>query len=86
MTANASSVHWAVKSADYGAIAQSNNLEPTIADHHHHEEEREEEPKVSSLKLCSDLVIVVLIHVVAQPLEGDGFDSYSLYFARVFYL
>lgn len=84
-------VPWASKSADYGTIAQSDNLGHTAVDNHHHheeegEEEGEEEPKVSSLELFSDLVIVVSIHVVAEPLEEDDFDSYSLYFARVFYL
>jgi low temperature requirement protein LtrA len=83
---SASSVPWAAANGtDYGAVAD--------ADHHHHhhqdeeaEEEAEEEPKVSSLELFSDLVIVVSIHVVAEPLEEDGFDNYALYFARVFYL
>jgi hypothetical protein len=92
MAGDPSSVPWAAKSTDYGAIAQS-SLEhtSTVADaddhHHHHEEgEEEEEPKVSSLELFSDLVVVVSIHVVAEPLEEDGFDNYSLYFVRVFYL
>lgn len=57
--------------------------------HHHEEEEEEEEEeeaKVSTLELFSDLVIVVSIHVVAEPLEEPGFNEFGLYFARVFYL
>jgi len=50
------------------------------------EEEEEEEPKVSTLELFSDLVIVVSIHVVAVPLEEPGFSQFGLYFARVFFL
>ena len=50
------------------------------------EEEEEEEPKVSTLELFSDLVIVVSIPVVAEPLEEADFNNFGLYFARVFYL
>lgn len=56
---------------------------------HGNEEEEledEEEPTVSTLELFSDLVIVVSIHVVAEPLEEADFSDYGLYLARVFYL
>ena len=42
------------------------------------EEEEEEEPKVSTLELFSDLVIVVSIHVVAEPLEDDRIAARAL--------
>ena len=61
----------------------------SIVQHEHEEEEEEEEeeePKVSTLELFSDLVIVVSIHVVAVPLEEPGFNEFGLYFARVFFL
>lgn len=66
----------------------TNSSYQSIPENNIHEEDNkeEEEPKVSNLELFSDLVIVVSIHVVAEPLEESNFTEYGLYFARVFYL
>lgn len=64
----------------------SENEDSPLIDHHEEEEHEEEEPKVTTLELFSDLVIVVSIHVVAEPLEEDDFDQFGLYLARVFFL
>ena len=69
------------KQNNYHAI----KVEEHDLEHLNHKEE-EEEPKVSTLELFSDLVIVVSIHVVAEPLEEEDFTQYGMYFARVFYL
>mmetsp|Transcript_7511 Transcript_7511/g.8587 ORF Transcript_7511/g.8587 Transcript_7511/m.8587 type:complete len:433 (+) Transcript_7511:23-1321(+) len=48
--------------------------------------ELEEEGKVTTIELFSDLVMVVSVHTVAEPLEEEGFTNYGTYLARVFYL
>jgi hypothetical protein len=59
-------------------------------DHVEEEEEEEEDPKVSTLELFSDLVMVVSIHVVAEPLEDEeamkSWAQIQLYVCRVFFL
>jgi low temperature requirement protein LtrA len=69
---------------NYQSFQQKEKL--PLVNHHEEEEHEEEEPKVSTLELFSDLVIVVSIHVVAEPLEEEDFNQFGLYFARVFFL
>ncbi len=65
------------KESEYGSIVQQQE----------EEEEEEEEPKVTTLELFSDLVMVVSVHAVAEPLEEENeMNHYGIYLARVFYL
>ena len=70
------------------------SIPSTDADNTHHNEaveHKDEDPKVSTLELFADLVMVVSIHVVAEPLEEeeDPTEQHAvtqIYVCRVFFL
>mmetsp|Transcript_21957 Transcript_21957/g.32885 ORF Transcript_21957/g.32885 Transcript_21957/m.32885 type:complete len:459 (+) Transcript_21957:109-1485(+) len=78
----------ATKESEYGSILHpTEEQNDTGHGRSHEEEDEEEDPKVTTLELFSDLVMVVSVHAVAEPLEEEhSFKSFGTYLARVFYL